>query len=86
MRLWREAIVTFVTEDVALHVAVLVDAIGDVGERQIRDLRQDAIQAALKLSRRLLQFSDSRLKLRDLDHQSFRVGIVSLLLRLADFL
>ena len=86
MRFWRETVAAGLAEHMTLHVAVLVDAVRHLGQRQIRDRRQQAIQPALKLSRRLLQFSYSRLKLRNLDHQIFSTRIIFFLFCFADFL
>ena len=86
MRLRREAVVAHLAEDVTLHIAVLVDAVGHLVERQVRNRGQFLRQLLVRRLRRQLELRHRGLELGDLGHQLAGARVVLGLLGLADFL
>src|SRR3954469_866233 len=81
-----ERIVPLRSELVMLHVAGLVLAFRYLGERHVRDRRQNLIELFLGCFRLAFQSGQRHLQLIDLGHQLLRRGFVLLRLRRADFL
>ena len=72
MRLRRERVVAHRAEDVALHIAVLVDALGHVVQRQVRDRGELSGELFVRRLRRHFELRHRGLELGDLGHQRAR--------------
>ncbi len=84
MRFWREGIVAHRTEYVALHIAMLVDAVGHIIERQVRDRRQFLGQFLVGRLGRGFQLRHGRLEFGDFGHEFCGARLVLGFLGVAD--
>src|ERR1700736_4722903 len=86
VRLWRKSIVAHRSEDVTLHIAVLVDAVGDVIDGQIRDLGERFLQFFIYFPLLCLESCDRGFALSDLRPEFLDLTFILCLHGLMDFI
>ncbi len=86
MRFRRERVCAGLAEHMALHIAVLVDALGHVVQRQVRNRGKLPGELFVRRLRRQFELWHRGLELGNLRHQRARACVVLRLLGVADFL